>query len=100
MSKLWTLIIIVVGVSAVSVLLGWMSFRLMRHMDRVEREPKYKRHWLYYGAALYGFGLVTGVTRVLSGDLPPVALLGVLIPLLIVWVLLREAKRVKIPPDQ
>jgi len=49
-------------------------------MDRVEREPRYKRRWLYYGAALYGFGLVAGVTRVLSGDASPVALLGVPIP--------------------
>jgi hypothetical protein len=30
MSKLWTLISIVVGVSAVSALLGWMTFRLAR----------------------------------------------------------------------
>lgn len=33
MSKLWTLISILVGVSVASALLGWMAFRLAKHMD-------------------------------------------------------------------
>lgn len=100
MSKLWTLISIVVGVSAVSALLGWMTFRFAKHMDRAEREPRYRRRWLLYGAAMYGFGFVTGVPRVLSGDAPRWALLFVPIPLLFVWLYLSAAKQVKIPPDQ
>ena len=37
------LIGVVVGVGEASVLLGWMMFRLAKSMDRVERDPKYKR---------------------------------------------------------
>jgi uncharacterized membrane protein YoaK (UPF0700 family) len=69
-------------------------------MDRTEREPRYRRRWLFYGAAIYGFGIVAGVSQVLTGDAPPSAFLFVPIPLLIVWVYLRAAKQVKIPPDQ
>ena len=98
MSKLWMLISIVVGVSAVSALLGWMTFRLARHMDRVEREPRYRRRWLLYGGALYGFGIVAVVSQVFSGDAPPTTLLAVPIPILFVWLYLRAAKRVKVPP--
>ena len=75
MSKLWTLISIVVGVAAASGLLGWMTLRLAKHMDTAEREPRYRRRWLLYGAAIYGFGVVAGVSQVLSGDAPPWALL-------------------------
>jgi len=100
MSKLWTLTSILVGVSAASALLGWMAFRLARHMDRVEREPRYRRRWLLYGAAIYGFGIVAGISQVLSGNAPPATLLVVPIPLLFVWLYLRAAKRVKIPPGK
>jgi hypothetical protein len=53
---------------------------------------------MYYGAAVYGFGIVYGVSQVLTGNAPAQALLGLPIPLLLVWVYLRAAKRVKIPP--
>jgi hypothetical protein len=98
-SKLWTLISILVGVSAASAPFGWMAFRLARHMDRAEREPRYRRRWLFYVAAVYAFGIVAGVSQVLSGDAPPATLLAALIPLFFVWFFLRAAKRVKIPPD-
>ena len=98
MGKLWTLISIVVGVSAASALLGWMAFRLARHMDRIEGEPRYRRRWLLYGAAIYAVGIVAGVSQVFSGAAPPIALLGVPIPILLVWLYLRAAKQVKIPP--
>jgi hypothetical protein len=98
MSKLWMLISIVVGVSAASALLGWMAFRLARHMDRVEREPRYRRRWLLYGAAVYVLGIVAGVLKVFSGDAPPTTLLFVPIPILFVWLYLRAANQVKVPP--
>ena len=96
---MWTLITIVIGVTAASAILGWMAFRLARHMNRIEQEPTYRRRWLLYGAAIYGVGIVAGVSQVFSGDAPPIALLGVPIPILIVWLCLRSAKQVKIPPD-
>jgi hypothetical protein len=99
MSKLWTLISIVIGVTAASALLGWMAFRLARHMDTIGQEPRYRRRWLLYGAAVYAFGIVAGVSQVFSGDAPPTALLFVPIPILIVWVCLRAAKLGEVSPD-
>jgi hypothetical protein len=99
LSKLWTFISVVGGVFAVAALLGWTMYRSAKSMDRAEQDPKYKRRVFYIGAAIYGFGLIAGVARVLSGDAPPAALLPAPIPLLFVWFYLREAKRVKIPSD-
>jgi|SRR5215471_14638170 len=98
LSKLWMLIGLVVGVGAASVLLGWMMSRLAKSMDRVQRDPKYKRRMLVYGAAPYAFGIVAGVWQVLSGAASPVALLALPIPLIFLWIFLRAAKRLKIPP--
>ena len=99
MSKLWMLISVVVGVGATSALLGWMMFRFAKSMDRMERDPKYRRRKLSYGACIYGFGMVLGVSQVLSGAASPAALLLLPIPLVFVWIFLRAAKRVKLPPD-
>lgn len=92
------LIGVVIGVSVVSALFGWMMFRLAKSMDRAERDPKYKRRIFLCCAAIYGLGIVSGVSQVLSGEAPPVALLGLPIPILFVWWFLRLARQVKPPP--
>ena len=98
MNKLWTITIIVTVVIAVSALLGLLMSRWGKSMDRMEREPRYARRWMYYGAAVYGFGAVYGISGVLTGSSPAWTLLGLPIPLLLVWAFLRTAKRIKIPP--
>jgi hypothetical protein len=98
-SKLWTVIGLVVAVFAVSALFGWTMFRFAKSMERTHRDPKYRRRQLLYGAAIYGIGIVVGVSEVLSGDAPPAILLAIPIPLLLVWWFLRLAKQVKNPPD-
>lgn len=100
MSKLWTLICVIVGVSVASVLFGWMMFRFAKSMDRAERDPKHKRRILLRSAAIYGFGIVLGVSQVVTGDAPLKTLLALPIPLLIVWMYLRAARQVKTPPGQ
>ena len=95
MSKLWMVVSIVGGV----VVVGWMMFRVANSADRMNREPRYRRRWMYYGAAIYGFGLAAGVSQVLNGNAPPATLLSALIPLSFVWFFLRAAKQVKGPPD-
>jgi MFS family permease len=98
-NKLWTFSIIVAVVFAVSVLLGLLISRWGKSIDRMEREPRYRRRWMYYGAAIYGVGAVYGVSQVLSGNAPPQALLALPIPLLFIWLYLRAAKSIKIPPN-
>lgn len=80
MSKLWMFLTTVGGVFAAAALGGWMMHRAAKSMDRAERAPKYRRRLLYTGAAVYGFGIVAGVSQVLSGDAPPAALLAAPIP--------------------
>jgi hypothetical protein len=100
LGKLWTIIILVGVVFAVAALLGWVAFRGANLADRLERDPKYKRQFLYRQAAFYGFGIVFAVAQVLRGNGPLVVLLALPIPLLLVWHYLRLAKQVKIPPDK
>jgi hypothetical protein len=97
-NKLWAFTIIVAVVLAVSALLGLLMSRWGKSIDRMEREPRYRRRWMYYGAPINGFGVVYGVSQVLTGNAPAQALLGLPIPLLFVWFYMRAAKRVKIPP--
>jgi MFS family permease len=92
MNRLWTITIIVTGVIAVSALLGLLMSRWGKSMDRAEREPKYRRRRMYYGAAIYGFGIVCGVVQVLTGKAPAWSLLFIPIPLFFVWCSLRTAK--------
>jgi membrane protein implicated in regulation of membrane protease activity len=103
-SKLWAPICVIVGVSAVSVLLGWRMFRFAESMDRAERDPEYKRQYQrrahLRSAAIYGFAIVVGVWQVLSGAAPLQVLLVLPILLLLVLVLLRAAKQLKTPPNQ
>ena len=98
MNKLWAFTIIVAVVIAVSAWFGLWMFRWARSIDRMEREPSYRQRWMYYGAAIYGFGMLYGVVQVLTGNLPAQTLLGLPVPILFVWFYLRAAKRVKIPP--
>jgi hypothetical protein len=100
LGKLWTIIILVGVVFAVAALLGWVAFRGANLADRLERDPKYTRQFLYRQAAFYGFGIVFAVAQVLRGNGPLVVLLALPIPLLLVWHYLRLAKQVKIPPDK
>ena len=93
-----TIAAIIVGVLAVTALLGWMMWRLARAVERAERDPRYVRRWLILFAALYGFGALTSVSRVISGDAPPLSLIGLAIPVLIVWYCCRAAIRMKVPP--
>jgi len=95
--KVWTLIRVVLGVSAASALFGWIMFRFSKSMERAERDPKYKRRIFLRSAAVYGCGIVLGVVQVLSGDAPPWALLGLAIPILFVWWFLRLAKQARTP---
>jgi hypothetical protein len=93
------LVTIVGGMFAMVALIGWGMYRWANSMDRAARDPKYMRRKLYFGAAIYGFAIFVGVSQVLSGAAPPATLFGALIPILLVYFLLRTAKRVKTPPE-
>ena len=71
---------------------------MARSVERFEKDPRYLRRWLILMGALYGFGALTGVIKVVSGDVPPLRLFGLVIPVFFVWYFFRTAFRVKVPP--
>lgn len=99
MSKLWTFVSAVVGVFAASALLGWFMFRAGKSLDRANSDPRYRRRQLLLLAGVYVFSMLIGVSGVIRGEQPVWSLLGLPIPLLIVYFLLRTASRTKVPPQ-
>jgi len=93
-----TVATIIVGVLGLTALLGWMMWRMARSVERFEKDPRYLRRFLIFMGALYGFGALTGVLKVISGDVPPLSLFGLVIPVLFVWYFFRTAFRVEVPP--
>jgi hypothetical protein len=75
-----------------------MMWRLAQAVERAERDPRYVRRWLILFGILYGFGALTSVAKVMSGNAPPLSLIGLAIPVFIVWYCFRGALRMKVPP--
>lgn len=65
--------------------------------EKAEKDPKYRRRNLFMLAGIYGFGMLTGISRVVEGSAPLWSLLLLPIPFAFVWVLLRAANRIKAP---
>jgi hypothetical protein len=93
-----TIATIIIGVLALSALLGWMMWRMAKAVERAERDPRYVRRWLMIFGTLYGLGALTGVGKVISGTAPPFSLIGLAIPLTIVWYCFRAVIHMKVPP--
>ncbi len=88
----------VIGVLVISALLAWGMLRVAKSSERAERDPRYLRRLLFRGGALYIVTTVFGIVGVATGREPVQTLFGLPIVLLIIWLLLRAASRVKIPP--
>jgi hypothetical protein len=99
MNSLWTFISAVVGVFAVSALFGWMMFRAAKPWDRAASDPRYRRQKLFLLYAVYVLSMVVGIGEVLRRNQPVQSLLGLPIPLLIAYWLMRTASRTKVPPQ-
>jgi len=55
----------------------------------MERDPKYLRRWLIGGATFYVFGVLLGIIEIARGEKPIQALIGLPIPLLMIWIFVR-----------
>jgi hypothetical protein len=97
MSTSATTATVIIGVLVATAVMGWMMWRLFRSVERMERDPKYLRRSLIYGAVIYVFGALFGIIEVARGEQPIQALIGLPIVLFLIWVLLRSASKVKIP---
>jgi len=95
-----TVALVVVGVRLFSALLAFGAFRLWKHMDRAERDARYRRRWLLAGGVIYVVSMANAVSKVISGASPVMTLLGLPIPLLMAWFFFRQAIRTKVPSDK
>ena len=99
LSKLWIFVSIVIGVFAVSALFGWMMLQAGKSIERSDSDPKRRRRLLILLATVYVVSIVGGISGVIRGTQPVPSLVGLPIPLLIVYVLLRAALPPKVPPQ-
>lgn len=98
MSTPATIATVIIGVLVATAVMGWLMWRLFRSAERMERNPKYLRRRLIRGAMIYLFGALFGMIEIARGELPIQALIGLPISLFMIWVILRTASKVKIPP--
>jgi len=62
-------------------------------MDRANSDPRYRRRQLILLVAVYVVSMVVGVSEAIRGYQPALSLVGLPIPLLLVYWLLRTARR-------
>jgi hypothetical protein len=89
------IILVVLGTSA---LFGWSAWLICQTANRAERDPRFRRRLLLVVASVYAFGVLNGVSDVLSGKQSAWSLIFVPIPAAIIWAYVKAAIRVKIPP--
>jgi phosphatidylglycerophosphate synthase len=91
---------VIVVVLALSAFLGLVAWRVYKSAERAERDPRYLRRrllgmgMLYIGCALFA------IANVATGREPIKSLIGLPIGVLFIWMYLRAAIRVKVPPKE
>lgn len=95
---MFTLVAAIVGVAVTTALLIWGSLRLIREAEREQRDPKLLRRRFLRMGLFYVGCMLFGIVQVATGDLPPVALFGLLVPAAMAWLLIKQASSVKIDP--
>jgi hypothetical protein len=88
--------IVVVGIA--TALLVWGCFRLICDAEKMQRDPTLLRRRMVRLGLFYICCAVLGIVRVVTGDLPPMALIGLPVTAGIAWILIKQANNVKIPP--
>ena len=90
----WAILVVAVTTA----LLVWGCLRLARDAERMERDPRLlRRRFLRWGFLYIGVA-VLNIVRAATGDLPPIALIGLPITAAFAWFLIKQADNVKLPP--
>ena len=89
---------VIVGVLAFTTLLAWGLWRVYRSVERAERDPKYLRRHLLFGAAVYVGAAALGIVFVVTGHEPVESLVGLPVVALFAWFYVRQAMKVRVPP--
>lgn len=91
----WSILVVAVTTA----LLVWGGFRLIRDVEKMQRDPKLLRRAFLRMAIMYIAGSVFGIIQVATGSLPPIALMGIPVAGALAWTLIKQASNVKIPPS-
>jgi hypothetical protein len=83
---------------ALSGFIGWMAWRVFKSAERAERDPRYLRRRLLEMGMLYIGCAIFAIANVATGREPIKSLIGLPIGVLFIWMYLRAAIRVKVPP--
>ena len=75
-------------------------FRAVKSLDRLNSDPGYQRRLFILLAGVYVVSMVVGVNAVIREDQPVWSLVGLPIPVLMAYFLLRTASRTKVPPQE
>lgn len=92
------IVTIIVSVMMACAFFGWMAWRTCESADRAERDPRYRRRLLLGGALFYALCAVSAISEVITGKQPVQFLFGLIIPAALIWLFIKAATRVKIPP--
>jgi uncharacterized membrane protein len=83
-------------VFACSALIGWMAWWFLKSSEN----PRIVRRRLLRVAVIYGFGALFGIEQVVAGEAPLWSLAFLPISLGFIWMYVRAATRVEIPPNK
>jgi hypothetical protein len=86
--------------AACTVVFGWLLFKAINSAAKSATNPKAVRRNLILLSAFYAINTLIIATEVVQGSQPPLALAGLPVVILFMWVLWRSLNRTKITPQQ
>jgi len=87
----------ILGVTVTTAVLVWACFGIVRDAERMQRDPKFLRRRALLLGTLYVISAAYGVSQVIEGNEPPIALIGLPIAAAFAWTFLKAAANVKPP---
>ena len=100
LSNLWMFISVVVGVLTAGLcMVRVVMFLTAKSTIRSASDPRCRDRQLFLLATVYVVSITVSVAAVIRGNQPVLSLVGLPIPLLLVYWLLRTASRTRVPPQ-
>ena len=96
MNKIGVFITVIFAVLFCSALMCWILWRFTKSSEN----PQIVRRRLFRVAAIYGFGAFLGIEQVVTGQAPLWSLAFLPISLGFIWMYVRAARRISVPPGK
>jgi len=95
MNQFAVIITVILVVLVCSALIGWMAWRFTES----SQNPRLVRRRLFRLAAIYAFGAFFGIEQVVTGEAPLWSLVFLPISVGLIWMYIRAATRIEVPPS-